>query len=270
MNRRARAIGRMAGTGGVTAAILSLGMAWVTLAAVGGDGDIDGCYTQKTGALRVVDDNVPCAKGEVSLKWAKAAAPGPAGPSGAPGPTGPAGPSGAPGPAGPAGPSGAPGASGVPGPSGPAGPAGPAGAGARTFDVNGDANLGGPIGTFGDVTAAFACTLGGQSGLNASVQLTAAPGRYMDGFGTAVSNAGVTTISVTDSATANLPALSGLSVTINVYDAALVQNHAIAPRTLVSSITLDGGFFGAAFPGDPPTVVCRGAGTVMVVAAPAS
>jgi Collagen triple helix repeat (20 copies) len=272
MNRRARAIGRMAGTGGVTAAILSLGMAWVALGAVGGDGDIDGCYTPKTGVLRVVDDNVPCNKGELSLKWAKGAAQGPAGPSGAPGPTGPAGPSGAPGPAGPAGPSGAPGATGAPGPSGPAGPAGPAGAGAQTFEVIGDTDLGGSLGTFGDVSATFACTGANIfTGLVVGVQLTAAPGRYMDIFGTVESNSSVAGVGMLDVATASIPNLTnGVSITINVYDGPLVQNHAIAPRTLVSSIKLDGEFFGVAISADPPSAVCRAAGNVMVVAAPAS
>lgn len=264
MNRTLHAIGRMAGTGGVAAAILSVGMAWVALGAVGGDGNIDGCYLQKTGALRVVDDNVACAKGEVSLKWSIQGTQGPAGPSGAPGATGPAGPTGAPGPSGPAGPSGVPGASGAPGPTG---PAGPAGAGAQTFDVNGDADLGGPLGTFGEVSVTFACVSANTyGGVVENLHLTAAAGRYMDIVGVVSSSTGVTAVSVFGSATASISNLdSGLSVTVNVYDA-----QAPVGRKLVSSIKLDGEFLGAVVPTDPPSAVCRAAGHVLVAAVPSS
>ena len=60
MRQSLRALGRTTITGVIVAAVLSAGMAWVAVAAIGGDGDIDGCYVQKTGALRVVDDNAPC------------------------------------------------------------------------------------------------------------------------------------------------------------------------------------------------------------------
>lgn len=256
-----RGFGRIVGTGGVTAAVLSLTMAWVVLGAVGGDGDIDGCYSQKTGALRVVDDNALCVKGEVSLKWAKQ---GPAGPSGAPGATGPAGPSGAPGPTGSAGASGVPGATGAPGPTG---PAGPAGAGAQAFDVNGDADLGGRLWTLGGVTATFTCASANTfGGLVESLQLTAGPGQYMDIVGAVYSSTGVTNVGMFDGGTATISNLSsGLSVTINVYD-----RQALTGRTLVGSIKLDGEFFGAVLPSTPPSAVCRAAGQVSEALAPSS
>ena len=57
-------------------------------------GAISSCYSQKSGALRVVAPGAKCANGESPLAWAQQGVPGPsgaAGPSGAPGPAGPAG-----------------------------------------------------------------------------------------------------------------------------------------------------------------------------------
>jgi hypothetical protein len=86
---------------------------------------IYGCYSQRTGALRIVSATTACAKGETVISWNQAGAQGPAGP------TGPAGAIGATGPAGPAGPT---------GPQGPAGPAGlscPTGQNVVGFDAAG-------------------------------------------------------------------------------------------------------------------------------------
>ena len=112
---------------------------------------IQGCYTNSTGALRVVADPTHCKSSETPLSWNKQGIqgmPGQTGPEGVPGPPGPQGLKGDPGvqgdpgpeglqgvpgdigPPGPPGATGAPGATGLtgaPGPAGPAGPPGPAG-----------------------------------------------------------------------------------------------------------------------------------------------
>jgi len=72
---------------------------------------ISGCYSNQTGALRIVADG-PCRPEETGVQWNQQ------------GPLGPAGPPGAQGPAGPEGPAGPQGPHGVQGPAGPQGPTG--------------------------------------------------------------------------------------------------------------------------------------------------
>jgi hypothetical protein len=98
---------------------------------------IHGCYSSKTGALRVINSlTAKCATGELALNWNQkgpkgdtgaAGAQGPVGPQGPKGDTGAAGPQGNPGPAGQQGPKGDTGAAGPPGPPGAAGAQGPKG-----------------------------------------------------------------------------------------------------------------------------------------------
>jgi hypothetical protein len=78
-------------------------------------GVIHGCYSTKSGALRVIDSTAKCANGELALNWSQK---GPKGDPGAAGPQGPAGPAGAQGPQGTAGPKGDTGATGPQGPPG--------------------------------------------------------------------------------------------------------------------------------------------------------
>jgi hypothetical protein len=70
----------------------------------GRSGLIDGCYTAKTGALRVISAGKKCAKGQLALSWNQKGQSGPQGPAGAQGPPGQTGLQGPPGPSsGPAG-----------------------------------------------------------------------------------------------------------------------------------------------------------------------
>lgn len=99
----------------VGAGILIAGSS-VATAAVVSNNTINGCYTTKSGALRVIDTSAgTCAKGETAISWNRT---GPQGLPGVKGDTGPAGPAGAPGAQGPAGPAGSAGAPGATGPSG--------------------------------------------------------------------------------------------------------------------------------------------------------
>ena len=86
-------------------------------------GKLFGCYSTRTGALRVIDkeSGSACVKGEAEIFWHQRGEVGPVGPQGPVGPAGPPGPQGDPGPQGstgatgargPAGPQGEPGADG--------------------------------------------------------------------------------------------------------------------------------------------------------------
>ena len=85
----------------------------VGVAAIPGrDGSIRGCYSKKTGVLRVIDTGKRCKRGEKLLTWnqrGSAGAPGSAGAAGAPGPAGETGAQGAQGEKGPQGDTGPPG-----------------------------------------------------------------------------------------------------------------------------------------------------------------
>ena len=107
----------------VTAAAVAGGLFATTSAMASHDADtLHGCYSNKTGDLRVVLSASECdPKHESAIEWNRqgpTGAQGPAGPSGAVGAAGPTGP------AGPAGPQGVPGPAGAIGPQGPAGPQG--------------------------------------------------------------------------------------------------------------------------------------------------
>jgi len=127
-------------------AVIALVAAGIAYAAIpDSSGVIHGCYSAKTGALRVIDSSGKCANGENALNWNQqgpkgdvgatgpqgpkgdAGATGAQGPAGAAGATGPAGPAGAQGPQGSQGPQGDTGATGAQGSQGPAGPPGPSG-----------------------------------------------------------------------------------------------------------------------------------------------
>jgi hypothetical protein len=259
MRQRVRAFGRMTGTGIVVTAVLSAGMAWVAYAAIGGDGDIDGCYTQKTGVLRVVDDNAPCGKGELSIKWAKQ------GPTGAPGPSGVPGVKGDPGPSGPPGPSGAPGPSGVPGVKGDPGPTGPpgqSGTGAQAIYVNGDGNTSVSIGPIGGVEAVVTCD-GGLFNPTADLALTAPADRWLDVTGTTIDSTTVKPVQAVDRASTSVLDAAAVSLLIDVYDGHL----SVEPRSLVTSIKLDLQYI-SIVSANPPAVLCRVAGQALVADAP--
>lgn len=123
--------------------VLALAGAGIAYGAIpDSSGVIHGCFSHKTGVLRVINPWAKCASGEVALNWNQqgpkgdigaAGARGAVGPQGAPGQTGAPGPRGAngapgsegdPGPAGEQGPKGDAGVAGGPGPKGDAGPAG--------------------------------------------------------------------------------------------------------------------------------------------------
>jgi hypothetical protein len=83
--------------------------AFATAAVVGPDGEINACYSKKSGKLEV-QKGKKCSNKEKALSWAQEGPPGPQGPQGAQGPEGPAGGPGSPGT------NGTPGATGVAGP----------------------------------------------------------------------------------------------------------------------------------------------------------
>jgi hypothetical protein len=154
--------------GATTAGVL--GAAAVAVAAispVGSDGTITGCFSQKNGALRVVNAGASCATGETALKWAQQGPAGPVGATGAAGPAGPAGPEGLPGAkgdTGPAGPQGVQGLRGLTGATGPigatgaTGPQGPQGApGISAYSVQSAGNI---IAPFESLTLTVACPTG--------------------------------------------------------------------------------------------------------------
>ncbi len=80
---------------------------------------IRGCYSTKTGALRVIGAHGKCKHGETLITWSATGPEGPRGPIGAHGIQGVTGAAGAAGPAGSAGSAGAKGATGATGPTGP-------------------------------------------------------------------------------------------------------------------------------------------------------
>jgi type VI secretion system secreted protein Hcp len=106
-----------------TVAALGAGTAIAAGAIPGEDGNIEGCYSRLTGALRVVEDADDCRVLETAIAWNQR---GPKGDQGIPGPQGAIGPQGNPG---------------DPGPAGPAGPAGPPG-GATASEAGCDAAVG--------------------------------------------------------------------------------------------------------------------------------
>jgi hypothetical protein len=90
------------------AAALALPLAGSTATASGGDGgQVNGCYANATGALRVIDPGSKnpllkrCQRGETPISWSQVGRPGSTGPAGPAGPPGAQGPAGEPGPEGP-------------------------------------------------------------------------------------------------------------------------------------------------------------------------
>lgn len=177
----------------VPAAVVSIGVAGIAAAAIpSADGTITGCFTDKNGSLRIVDESTQCGKGEQRLTWNQAGQPGavgptgPAGPPGEPGATGEPGPTGAPGPTGETGPqgdpgpTGAPGATGAAGPQGEPGPIGPEGA-------KGDPGLNGGLLLWAEVAET-----GELTDANSPVTVTwLDTGRYALGFYGDVSGCGM-------------------------------------------------------------------------------
>jgi large subunit ribosomal protein L7/L12 len=130
--RRSGLIKRATGHGVLAATIAALAASsvGVAVAAIPGDGQINGCSSKVGGVVRVIDvkKGQKChATREKPIAWNQtgpAGAPGAPGPAGAKGEQGPAGANGERGPAGPQGEPGAPGPKGETGPEGPQGPAG--------------------------------------------------------------------------------------------------------------------------------------------------
>ena len=58
------------------------------------NGTITGCYSKKTGSLRIVDTGEKCGKKETRLTWNQKGVKGDSGAAGAAGPMGPVGPAG--------------------------------------------------------------------------------------------------------------------------------------------------------------------------------
>ncbi|MFL5680490.1 MAG: hypothetical protein ACJ77B_07810 [Chloroflexota bacterium] len=287
-------------TGVIVALVLSAITGWVAMAAIGGDGDIDGCYSQKSGDLRVVDDGAPCAKGEIAIKWAQRGPqgiPGPSGIPGATGATGAAGPTGAPGPTGaagatgvpgPTGATGAPGATGVPGPTGvpgatgapgatgepgpsgvpgekgDRGPQGPAGVGAQTIEASGDGPGDADLGTFAGVAANVHCG-GNLFSPTSTLNLAAPTGQRIDISGVIFGNVAVKPVHAFDVATAEVvnEGGAGVSITITTYDGPFGAE----PRHLISTVKLDLIYLAAVAPGTT-SVLCHVAGLATVATVP--
>ena len=113
----------------VASAALVLAAGGFAVAAIPGpDGVITGCFKKTTGALRVIDRNKACGKGEQSIAWNER---GRRGSAGERGPKGERGPGGRRGPKGDRGRRGPEGARGPRGPEGVRGPRGPEGARGR-------------------------------------------------------------------------------------------------------------------------------------------
>lgn len=134
----------------ISAAVIGVGIiaasSSAATAAVVQNNTISGCYSTKSGALRVIDTAAHgCAKGETSISWNQTGPQGPAGEAGPHGDKGDAGSVGAPGPAG---------AMGLPGPEGPIGPPGPQG---PTGSLDG---IGTNTGTGTGGSSGESCTLG--------------------------------------------------------------------------------------------------------------
>ena len=111
-------------------------------------GVVHGCYSKRTGALRVINSTATCATGELALNWNQR---GPKGDAGAIGPQGVPGQPGAPGAkgdSGATGPQGAPGQPGTPGTKGDTGATGPQGAPGQAGapGTKGDTGATGPSG----------------------------------------------------------------------------------------------------------------------------
>lgn len=117
---------------GLAAAVATGGVAYAAIPS--SDGVINGCRSEASGVLRVIDEVDSCRKGEQPLQWNQAGPEGPAGPQGPQGPRGEPGPEG---PQGPRGEQGLPGPQGEQGPQGirgEQGPQGPAGVSAGYID----------------------------------------------------------------------------------------------------------------------------------------
>lgn len=122
------AVGTVAAT---ATTVLGVGIAFATITPVDAAGQVHGCYSQKSGALRVVSPTTACSSGETALLWNQQGPTGPQGspgPVGAPGPKGDQGATGATGATGPVGPQGLQGIQGLRGLTGLTGPTGPTGA----------------------------------------------------------------------------------------------------------------------------------------------
>ncbi len=119
---------RSVAVGIAAAALVAGGTAWAaqTIASiVAADGTINGCYSEKDGALRVVAPGAACRTKEQPIHWSRQGQKGATGARGATGPAGPRGPKGDSGGAGAVGPAGP---AGQAGPQGGVGPQGPQGA----------------------------------------------------------------------------------------------------------------------------------------------
>lgn len=162
------------GTLVATAAAVALACAAASAAAiVDQPGVIHGCYSNSTGALRVIDPatGANCPRKTTRLDWNQTGPRGRAGTNGAPGPQGPAGPQGQ---------------AGAQGPAGATGPQGPAGAGLNFTTTTGTT---GPTlrtaGTyFVDVKALVDNESGTNGGTCAVTAENTADGITFDGFAT--------------------------------------------------------------------------------------
>ena len=79
----------------LVSSLLTLAVVTVVSESQGGTTTITGCYQNKTGALRIVAESVPCKSGETPISWNVQGPPGPQGepgPAGSQGEIGPTGP----------------------------------------------------------------------------------------------------------------------------------------------------------------------------------
>jgi len=143
MLRRLRFGGDSLLSGSIIAAAILLSASIVFAAIPSADGLINGCYSKKTGALRLVDGK-KCKKSERSVSWNKRGPQGPRGLQGAQGPRGAQGMPGSQGTQGPQGEQGIQGEQGLQGEQGGEGPQGPTGPGAE-FCNNTDDNGNGQV-----------------------------------------------------------------------------------------------------------------------------
>lgn len=233
--------GRRMANAAVLAALVTVGTTVVVVAAVGDDGTIDGCYSQRTGALRLVGDGATCGKGELPIAWSK---------EGAVGPEGPEGPQGEPGPAG------EPGLQGEPG---------PAGAGAVILHGYNEDFQSMVLGTVGDIRVSGQCTGSTPFDIGGRVLLQGPAGKTLRVTGSSANSTSVVTVNVAGGSTAQIDFGFSTSLIVTTLPGALTD---LAPAEAVTRIDLQ--VLGVVVALDPPTAACQLNGMGATVEVPAT
>lgn len=241
--------GRRMASAAVLAALVTVGTTVVVVAAVGGDGTIDGCYSQRTGALRVVDDGATCGKGELPIAWNKEGTVGPEGPVGPQGEPGEPGLQGDPGEPGEPGLQGEPGEPGAPGPQGDVGPAGAGSVVLHGYNEDFQSMV---LGTVGDITVSGQCTGSNPFNIGGRALLEGPAGTTLRVTGSSANSTSVTTVNVTGGSTAQVDFGFSTSLIVVTLPGALTD---LAPAEAVTQIDLQ--VLGVVVALDPPVAACQ-------------